>query len=249
VLRFEPQIKMVPQKQYTLADFLRFAHGTLPSHLADVNLYKFAKRIVVDKKERTRGATLLFLGQYWFKEGDLQSWAHATSSGISYYTGKSGRVCKPIPRKHQAKIYHEHPFDQLFEIEGRNCYHRNDRYEPTLNVKDSVIETAIVFAFLYTGQLHHIENFGGVDMLNNFKLACANFHDSTMKVKAESPVRELSRSVEAPDVEEVPLPSKQGTRKKRRRIDIDLGLSPTPLIRPPRTGRNVNASESSPQRT
>lgn len=114
---------------------------------------------------------------------------------MTYYSSHSGRVYKPIPALNHPKIYHDYPFDSLFDMEGENWKHKG--YDPTLTVKESVIETAIVFAFLFTGRLYKIDNVKGVDMLNLFKFACANFHSNTVEVKAESPLRDRFHTMEA----------------------------------------------------
>jgi hypothetical protein len=240
---------MAPQRLYTLADFFRFADGNLPSNLADVQLYTFEQRMIVDKDDRAREVTLLQLGRYFFRENGPQAWAQASTSGIIYYSGQSGRVCKPIPQQHQAKIYYDYPFDRLFNMEGRNTYHRTDRYDPTLGIRDSVIETVIVFAFLYTGRLYSSDNNKGVDILNNFKIACAHFHKNAVKLKTENPIDELSDTLEASSLEPEPrFGSQQITREGRSYMDVEMDLFPVSIIRPSRVGNHISASAPSSDR-
>jgi hypothetical protein len=239
---------MAPQKQYTLADFLKFAHGNLPSNLADVQLYTFEQRMIVDEKDRAHEVTLLHLGRYFFRENGPQAWAQALTTGITYYSGQSGRVCKPIPQQHQVKIYYDYPVDRLFNMEGRNTYYRTDRYEPTLAIRDSVIETVIVFAFLYTGRLYLIDTFKSAAMLNNFKIACANFHKNAVKLKTESPIGELSYTSAAPSLEpEARIGPQEMARKTRLNMEDEMDLAPGSAIRPPRAGRDMSTPDPSPR--
>lgn len=57
---------MAPQQQYKLRDFLKFAHGNLPSHLANEKLYRFEKRTFINQIGQTCEATLFFLERFLY---------------------------------------------------------------------------------------------------------------------------------------------------------------------------------------
>jgi hypothetical protein len=207
------------------------------------------QRMIVDENDRAHEVTLLHLGRYFFRENGPQAWAQALTPGITYYSGQSYRVCKLILQQHLAKIYYDYPFDRLFNMEGKNTYYRTDRYEPILAIRDSVIETVIVFAFLYTGRLYLIDTFKSADMLSNFKIACANFHKNAVKLEAESPIGELSYTSAASSLEpEARIGSQQIARKSRLNMEDEMDLAPGSAIRPFRAGRDISAPDPSPRR-
>lgn len=192
---------MGPLKLYTLGDFAKFGTEHSPTELASLlngHVYQFENKTFVDNSEQTRKATLLFIGRYFYtKDGGPLTWALVTVTGITYYSGKFGRVCKPIPTASQAKIYQDYPFDLMFNHEGSNW--RDHGFDPTQKVKESVFEAAINFAFFFTSRLDCVDNAKGTDMLNNFKFACLNFHRNKVGVIAKTSQLLPSRTLEVPN--------------------------------------------------
>jgi len=99
---------MAPKERYVLEDFTNFGHDNFPveyAAVADRNIYKFETKTCENDNQQPREATLLFLGRYHYtKSGGPLAWAHATASGIGYYSGKPFRVCKPVPVLVQGRI-------------------------------------------------------------------------------------------------------------------------------------------------
>jgi hypothetical protein len=166
---------MAPQQRYVLKDFVNYGRLDFPNEfasVADSNIFNFDNKTCVNDDQQPREATMLLLGRYHYTQrGSALAWAYATTSGISYYSGKAGRVCKIVPPRFQTRIYHDHPFDLMFTLQGPNSH----GHDPTQMVKECVIETMINFAFLRTGRIDHVDNVKGMDMLTNFRFACLNF--------------------------------------------------------------------------
>ena len=123
--------------------------------------------------QQPREGMLLYVGRWYAKSGDSQTWALATTNGINYYSGKHGRVCIPVQHFHRTRIYHDYPFDRMFVTQGLHATR-----DQTHSVKESVVEAVINFAFLLTGRIDYvkIENKAGAEMLSKFKFACTNLH-------------------------------------------------------------------------
>jgi hypothetical protein len=169
---------MAPQQQYTLDDFQRFATANFPEEyalVADFNLYRFENIWAMNEQNVAQETTLLFIGRYYYtKSGGPVAWAHAATSGMSYYSAKAKEMCKPVLAHHQSRIYPDYPFDLMLKSGSSQLSSYGEC--PRWIVKESVIEAIINFAFLFATQLEYVENVKGTDMLSNFAVACYSFH-------------------------------------------------------------------------
>ncbi|KAH8724890.1 hypothetical protein GQ44DRAFT_772629 [Phaeosphaeriaceae sp. PMI808] len=174
---------MPPMKQYVLEDFKAYAQKSFPfdfTLVANPNIYTFKRMSFVNDNHEAFTAKLLHIGSYWAKANGPTAWAHVESSGISYYTGKLGEVCKPIRKDRQSRIYHSSPFSLMILRDERP-----DRDGSMTAKRMAVIETAINFAFLASGHYRQVNSRSGNAMFQDFELAYTNFHRNSSHMMAQ----------------------------------------------------------------
>jgi hypothetical protein len=237
---------MAPQTRYKLDDYQRYATANFPvkyASIADIKLYRFETKWTMDEQNQAHKTTLLFIGRYYItKPGGLEAWAHATTSGILYFSGKPYEKCKPVPAHLQSRIYPDYPYDLMLKSESTQ--RSSFREYPKWIVKESVIEAVVNFAFVLLTQLGHVENIKGTDMLSDFAFACKSFHNYKAAMMATTPPALVSSRAHP----EVQLRSEQILNENCRRVRNTPIPVPPRVMQSPRIETRNTDTEPIPQR-
>jgi hypothetical protein len=237
---------MAPQQQYTLDDFQRFARANFPAEyasIADANLHRFENRWTMDEQNQAHKLTLLFIGRYYrTKPGGSEAWAHATISGITYYSGKANEICKPVLARYESRIYPDYPLDFMLKSESL----QNMRWM----VKEYLMEAAINFAFLLAAQLKCVHNVKGRDMLIDFADACSSFrrYKVAMMATGVSSVRQPLTLDSPIDISDVRATHEQLTKDDAQSVDNERGAARNILVQRPLIEGDGMAFDISQQR-
>ncbi|KAH6614291.1 hypothetical protein C7974DRAFT_272392, partial [Boeremia exigua] len=168
---------MASRKQYVLGDFVRFAEGRFPSDykaIADLNAYKFKRKIFIDANGRAQRAEMLLVGHYARRSGGPSVWALATGYCVRYYRGETTKVAPLTQDIHTSKIYYDPPLKYMGGYKASSDPRPNGM-SPARRVERDVVEAAIHFLFLLSNRLETTFNLPNPKLLSNFRTACRNY--------------------------------------------------------------------------
>jgi hypothetical protein len=164
-----------PKETYVLRGFTKHADTSFPDDFAAFMALagvQSSTKTYVDENQAAHQIDMLLVGHYWVKCGSPSAWACATGTTVHYFYGNLlETVCKPVLEHYRWRIYVESPFSTVtatpYDMHGAAAW--QEARTAGVHISESVIN----YLFLHTGCLERVQNHENIDMLGNFKYACA----------------------------------------------------------------------------
>jgi hypothetical protein len=164
-----------PKETYVLRGFTKHADTSFPDDFAAFMALagvQSSTKTYVDENQAAHQIDMLLVGHYWVKCGSPSAWACATGTTVHYFYGNLlETVCKPVLEHYRWRIYVESPFSTVtatpYDMHGAAAW------QEARTAGVHISEPVINYLFLHTGCLERVQNHENIDMLGNFKYACA----------------------------------------------------------------------------